>query len=369
MQLRAAAAARYFSPMADTKQIKISELRDSPFNARRKLGDLAELTASIKKHGVLQNLIGRKVQGKDGIELITGHRRKAGAKAAGVRELPVRVVEATDSEAREIQLIENLQRENLDAMEEAEAYGELQNLLGYTVEKIAEATGTKESTIYARLKLLDLLPPGRKALSEGHLNASLALRVARFKGERMQNAALAIVSVRNRWGDLMPDREASAKLKQLEASESAATARTASKASGERMLRNTIRRIRSYAMTRIVEAVERKQELQPHDLRIVVAALTADGAPEGLLERRGVENVKQLTARAQKMSGAELRALLVETALTSWVDEEADDANHRLKATVKAFGLDYRDLEQTVRELQLKEEQKAQAEGLFKKPA
>lgn len=353
--------------MADTKSVKISELRDSPFNARKKLGDLTDLTGSIRRKSVLQNLVARKIPGVEGFELITGHRRKAAAKAAGLKEVPVKVVEATDAEAQEIQLIENLQREDLNPMEEAEAFDRLQKEFGYSVEKLAEATSVNPSSIYARLKLLDLVPAGRKALAEEHMLPSVALRVARFKGERLQHAALSIVTVKNRWGDLMPDREAAARLKALEKSEESVQRREATKAAGERAVREMIRRVRTYAMSRIVEAVERRQDLQPHDLRLVIAALTEGGAPEAVLERRGVKSSKHLTAQAQKMGGAELRGLLVETALTTWVDEEADDAHHRLKATCKAFGLEYRDLERTVRELQAKEDQKAEAEKLFEK--
>lgn len=353
--------------MATTKTIKLSELKDSPFNPRRSLGDLGEMTASIKKRGVLQNLVVRKSPDGDGYETISGHRRKAAAKKAGLKEVPALVVDASDTEVQELQIIENLEREDLNPMEEAEAYGRLQNEFGYPVEKIAEAVERTPAVIYARLKLLELLPAGRKALTDGDLTPSTALLVARFKGERMQAAALSLVAVRNRWGDPMQAREAAAKLKQLQASEDAAVRRENTRAASERTLKMMHRRIRGYALGRIVEVIERRQDLQPNDLRMVIAAITDGGVPEALLERRGYETPKQLISAAQKMSGAELRGLLVEAALTSWVDEDADDAHHRLKATCKAFSLDFRDIERTVRELQLKEEQKAEADSLFKK--
>jgi ParB/RepB/Spo0J family partition protein len=349
----------------ETRDVKLSELREDPNNPRKSFGDLAELIANVKEHGVLEPLLVR--PGDDGLVIVAGARRYRAAKAAKLGEVPVRIQDLTAEEALEIQLIENVQREDLHPMEEAEAYGRLRDEFGYPVEKVAERVSKTASTVYARMKLLDLIPEARKAFVEGHMVADVAVLVARRKGDRLQKAALGLVTVKNRWGDRPTVREAAAELKRLDASEEAATRRAGSAAAGERAVRTMIRRVRSYAMGRIVEAVERRQDLQPNDLRLVVAAMTSGGAPEAVLERRGLETGKQLTARAQKMSSAELRGLLVETALTAWVDEEADDANHRLKATCKAYGLDYRDIERTVRELQAKEAQKAEAEALFRK--
>lgn len=349
----------------DTRDVKLSELLEDPNNPRKSFGDLSELTGNVKEHGVLEPLLVRDTP--KGLMIVAGARRYRAAKAARLVEVPVRVQALTDAEALEIQLIENVQREDLHPMEEAEGYGRLRDDFGYPPAKIAEQVGRTEAIIYGRMKLLELIPEARKAFLEGHLIADVAVMVARRKGDRLQKAALALVTVKNRWGDRMPAREAAAALKRLDASEESATRRAGSTAAGEKAVRTMIRRIRTYAMSRIVEAVERRQDLQPNDLRLVLAAITADGAPEALLERRGLQNGKQLAARAQKMGGAELRGLLVETALTQWVDEEADDANHRLKATCKAFSLDYRDLERTVRDLQAKEAQVSEAEALFRK--
>lgn len=351
--------------MAAARIVKLTELLEDPNNPRKVFGDLGELVSSIKTHGVIEPILVRETP--KGLMIVAGGRRFRAAREARRKEVPVLVKDLTPAEALELQLVENVQREDLHPMEEAEAYGRLVSEFGYPVDKVAERVGKTPSVVYARLKLLDLVPAARKVFVSGDLLASTALLVARLKGERLQLAALSLVSQRNRWGDLMQAREAEAVIRRLKAQEEAVTRREATRVSGERAVKATIRRIRSYAMGRIVENVEHRQELAPQDLRLVLAALTADGAPQGLLERREVKDAKQLTARAQKMSGAELRGLLVETALTSWVDEEAEDAHHRLKAAVKAFGLEFAELEKTVRQLQAKEAQAAEAEALFKK--
>lgn len=119
------------------------------------------------------------------------------------------------SVAAERSLIAKLRSGKLNAIAEADAYGDLVER-GYTVERLVAATGATMSTIYARLKLLDLLPPARKAVVEGKISPAVGIRVARFRGET-QGVALAMVAVRDRWGLILPDRSAAAKLALLKA--------------------------------------------------------------------------------------------------------------------------------------------------------
>ncbi len=348
---------------APTKLVPLSELHESPSNPRKAFGDLTELTDSIKSVGILQPLVARHV-GKQ-LELVVGHRRLRAAKKAGLKEVPVQVRDLTDAEALEVQLVENVQREDIHPMEEAEAYDQLQKEYSYSVDQVADRVGKTRATVYARMKLLDLEPPARKAFLAGKLNPSVALDVARFRGARHQELALSRVSAPNRFGDSMPAREAAAALKRLRGELEQAEKKATAKTSGEKLVQVLLRRTRAYAMGRVVEAVERRQELQPNDLRLVLSALTDGGVPAPLLDRRGIGSDKQLAARVQKMPAAELRGLLVELALTRWVDEQADDAHDRLKAMCKAFNLDFRDMERTTRELIEKEDERRKAEALF----
>ncbi|MEY4529996.1 MAG: hypothetical protein RLZZ156_717, partial [Deinococcota bacterium] len=132
---------------------------------------LEELTASIREKGVLQPLLVRP-RGKR-FEIVAGERRWRAAGRAGLEEVPVVVRELTDRETLEIALIENLQRENLSALEEARAYNQLLEL-GTTQDEVAKAVGKARSTITNALRLLQLTKDAQLALEDGSISAGHA---------------------------------------------------------------------------------------------------------------------------------------------------------------------------------------------------
>jgi ParB family chromosome partitioning protein len=155
---------------------------------------LAELAASIREHGVLEPILVRK-RASDGFEIVAGERRWRAAQQAGLKEVPIFVHELDDEAAFEAALVENLQREDLNAMETARAFQRLVDDFGYTQETIAAKVGKERSTVANALRLLKLpeevsglVEDGE--LSEGHARALLAApTVATMK--KLARAAVA----------------------------------------------------------------------------------------------------------------------------------------------------------------------------------
>ncbi|MEZ5815299.1 MAG: ParB/RepB/Spo0J family partition protein [Alphaproteobacteria bacterium] len=144
-------------------------------------GALSELADSIKQHGVLQPLLVREKE-DGGYHIIAGERRWRAAQKAGLHDLPVIVLDISDAEAFEIALIENLQREDLDPIDEANGYQRLIDEHGYTQEKLAESLGKSRSHIANMMRLLQL-PQG----VQGHLSA----------GEITTGHARALITAKN----------------------------------------------------------------------------------------------------------------------------------------------------------------------------
>lgn len=154
--------------------IKIDQIKVGAFQPRKDFDEEAikSLAASIKEKGVLQPLI---VRPKDGeYELIAGERRLRASKEAGLTEVPVIVKELSDSEVLEIALIENLLRENLSAIEEANAYQSLMDKFSHTQERVASIVGKSRSYIANTLRLLSLPEKVKQLVCEGKLSAGHA---------------------------------------------------------------------------------------------------------------------------------------------------------------------------------------------------
>lgn len=345
------------------EQIALSKLTPSPFNPRRTEGPINELKDSIEEHGVLQNLVARPVGKK--LELVIGHRRARAAELAGLTKVPVEVRELTEEQAREIQLVENLQRVDLHPMEEAEGYEGLR-AMGRTVEQIAKKVKKSDSWVRGQLTLLDLHEEGRKAFYRGDLNPTTALLIARLKkkGERVQSEGLKHITQKNKWGDVMPAREAAAALKRL-LEEDTAPAKKATQLAGGKLLRVMRERTRDFVLREVASRMEHKPDFQPPDLRLALTGLIEQGVPAAVLRRRGVETAKQLGKKVSTAAPAWLRGLLLEMTLAAWLDDPSDEIGTRLKVLAKAFELDLRDIETSVREVVLKEEQTGKAEALF----
>jgi ParB family chromosome partitioning protein len=164
------------------KYIPIDNILYSPFQPRiqfREDEDFEELVKSIKERGILQPIIVRK-KGEELYECVAGERRLRAAKKAGLKEIPAIIKNFTDEEVILIALIENLQRKNLNPLEEALGYKNLMEKFGYTQEEIAEKVGKDRATVANLLRLLklpsiiqeDLL---EERLTVGHAKALLAL--------------------------------------------------------------------------------------------------------------------------------------------------------------------------------------------------
>lgn len=178
-------------------------------NPRRRRGldidSLSALASSLRSHGLMQPIIVRhlpahrleETAGMDprpAYEVIAGERRWRAAQIAELPTMPMLVRDLTDDAVLELQLVENIEREDLDAMEEAEGFALLRDKLGYTVEQIAERIGKGKGASYVRktMKLLELTPESRDAMYEGHLGRSTGLLVARYPAER-QAAIVAYI--------------------------------------------------------------------------------------------------------------------------------------------------------------------------------
>lgn len=152
---------------------------------------LGELVASIKGKGVIQPLLARRVNG--GYELIAGERRWRAAQMAGLREVPVIIKEAEDTEMLELALIENIQRADLNPVEEAEAYQKLIEEFNFTQEELSMRVGKERSTITNHLRLLKLPEPIKEDISKGRVSAGHAKAILGLESPRKQLEAHAFV--------------------------------------------------------------------------------------------------------------------------------------------------------------------------------
>ncbi len=176
--------------------ITLAELHESPTNPRKTFANMEKLTASIKSTGVVLVPLIVRAREAGGYEVIAGARRLRAAKKAGLVHVPCDVRELDDTQAREIQITENLQREGISDIEEAEAFESLQDVDGYSVEEIATKMGVSLGTVYARLKLRSLCKEAREALAERDefdqpkLHPSVAVPLARIPSHALQVKAL-----------------------------------------------------------------------------------------------------------------------------------------------------------------------------------
>ena len=165
------------------RKAPIEFLRPNPRNPRSMFReeDLADLTNSIREKGIIQPIVVRGIPGvADAFEIIAGERRWRAAQAAGLAEVPVVIHEADDKEALELAIIENVQRADLNAIEEAKGYERLGEEFGYSQSEVAKIIGKSRSHVANTLRLLNL-PEAAKALvkegaiSAGHARALLAV--------------------------------------------------------------------------------------------------------------------------------------------------------------------------------------------------
>ncbi len=163
------------------KQIPLVQIGANPDQPRKTFSDaeLSELAASIKEKGVLQPILLRAVTGRPYLyEIVAGERRFRASKLAGLNEIPALVKNITNENAMEIALIENVQRENLNPIEESAAYKNLMDKCGYELSDVSRLIGKSESYIRNALRLMSLPDDVKVLVEKGELSASHARTIA-----------------------------------------------------------------------------------------------------------------------------------------------------------------------------------------------
>ena len=175
--------------------LPISQVETCSSQPRKRFDDesLQELADSISQHGIIQPLTVRKLS-SGYYQIIAGERRWRAARLAGLQEVPVIVIEADDRKVAELAMIENLQREDLNPMEEAAGFQSLIESYHITQEEAAQRVGKSRSAVTNALRLLGLTPSVRKLVEEGKLSAGHARALVPLSPSLQESAANAIVS-------------------------------------------------------------------------------------------------------------------------------------------------------------------------------
>ena len=175
--------------------LPISQVETCSSQPRKRFDDesLQELADSISQHGIIQPLTVRKLS-SGYYQIIAGERRWRAARLAGLQKVPVIVIEADDRKAAELAMIENLQREDLNPMEEAAGFQSLIESYHMTQEEAAQRVGKSRSAVTNALRLLGLTPSVRKLVEEGKLSAGHARALVPLSPSLQESAANAIVS-------------------------------------------------------------------------------------------------------------------------------------------------------------------------------
>jgi len=176
-----------------TKEIDLEKITAGRYQPRQEFDSvkIQELAESIKKHGVLSPILVREV-GLDKFEVIAGERRVRASKIAGLKTIPSLVNQKEDQEALEAALIENLQREDLNPVEEARGYDRLKREFELTQDEIAKATGKARSTIANSMRILSLSPKILDMISQGALEKGHAKILSGLDATKAEQLADAI---------------------------------------------------------------------------------------------------------------------------------------------------------------------------------
>ena len=174
--------------------LPINSIRPNPYQPRREMNKeaLDDLCSSIKRYGLMQPIVVRQINGKD-FELIAGERRLRACRMASMDEIPAIVVRAGGTDSAVMALIENIQRENLGYIEEAEAFCSLISEHGITQEELAFRIGKTQSTIANKIRILKLSPEIRRILAENNLSERHARALLKLPDEKSKQRALSII--------------------------------------------------------------------------------------------------------------------------------------------------------------------------------
>jgi ParB family chromosome partitioning protein len=164
----------------DYRSLPLESLQPSPTTPRKRIDEntIESLAASLANQGVLEPLIARRAGEK--YEIVCGERRYRGARVAGLTELPCLVRELTDKQVLDIQIHENLHREDIHPMDEAYGYQFLKERLGCEIKELSLRVGKPEGYVLNRLKLNQLIDEGRKDIEENYLPLTYALEIAKY---------------------------------------------------------------------------------------------------------------------------------------------------------------------------------------------
>ncbi len=180
---------------SENLNLPISQVECNADQPRKRFDDetLAELAESIKEHGILQPLTVRRLS-SGYYQIIAGERRWRAARLAGLTEVPAIIIEADDRKATELALIENLQREDLDPLEEAEGYKKLMDGYHLTQEDVAARVGKSRSAVANALRLLGLCPDVRALVEAGKLSGGHARALLPLNATLQKKAAQTVIS-------------------------------------------------------------------------------------------------------------------------------------------------------------------------------
>ncbi len=183
-------------PLDGYRLLSADAIQRGRYQPRRDLepGALEELADSIRAQGIMQPIVVRSVDGKDRFEIIAGERRWRAGQMAGLTEIPVLVREVSDEAAIAMALIENIQRENLNPIEEAMALQRLQQEFELTQQQVAKAVGKSRSTIANLLRLMKLEEEVKKMLDYGDLEMGHARALLSLESEAQLKAARDVVA-------------------------------------------------------------------------------------------------------------------------------------------------------------------------------
>lgn len=175
-------------------ELPLDRIGRNPHQPRARFDEeeLAKLSASIGEHGVIQPVVVR-AAANGGYELIAGERRIRAARQAGLSSIPAVIRESSNAELLELALVENIQRSDLNAIEEAEAYRELISRFGMTHEEVAQRVGRSRVAISNALRLLDLAAETRAAIVEGGISEGHGRALAAITVPELQRAVLQVV--------------------------------------------------------------------------------------------------------------------------------------------------------------------------------
>jgi ParB family chromosome partitioning protein len=185
------------SPPAAPSQLKVDQLQKGKYQPRSSINEasLQELADSIRKQGLMQPIVVRPLDERNArYEIIAGERRWRAARLAGLQYVPVVVREVSDQTALAMALIENIQREDLNAVEQARGLQRLSAEFGFTHQQIAEAVGRSRPAVSNLLRLLDLAPPVLQLVEQGKLDMGHARALLALQGSLQQDAARRIAN-------------------------------------------------------------------------------------------------------------------------------------------------------------------------------